>query len=62
MMDTSNPLMSQVAIFARCLEERETRLEEKLQKKNQEALDQNANGILGGVGMRRSGAAVLNKP
>ena len=33
LMDTSNPLMSQVAIFARCLEERESRFDEKLQLK-----------------------------
>lgn len=32
LMDTSNPLMSQVAIFARCLEERESIVEEKLQQ------------------------------
>ena len=32
LMDTSNPLMSQVAIFARCLEEREALIEEKLQQ------------------------------
>lgn len=30
LMDTSNPLFSQVAIFARCLEERENQIQEKL--------------------------------
>lgn len=28
MMDTTNPLFSQVAIFAKCLEERQSRLEQ----------------------------------
>lgn len=35
LMDTSNPLFSQVAIFARCLEERENKIQEKLLQQQQ---------------------------
>lgn len=62
-MDTSNPLMSQVAIFARCLEEREAVVEEKLMQKNQETFDANGGVGVGSIAMRRSAAVTtVTKP
>jgi hypothetical protein len=60
-MDTSNPLMSQVAIFARCLEERESIIDEKLQQKHQETFDAPLGMNAGSVTNRRSAVGTAVK-
>lgn len=50
LMDTSNPLFSQVAIFARCLEERENKIQEKLLQQQQQSLENQE-----GMHLKRSG-------